>query len=361
MLIHIFADTPHHYLPMQKFFSEQCSVDHKQEFWVKAPINNKGQLEKSTSSTVSAKAFKYYRNAKELVLWLTLLPKSARIIFHGLADVHVLRRLLFSSLVKRCSCVIWGYELYRYQQNKRSIKLYITQLIHKLVFKRINKVITLTPGDGVLVTHILKRQSSEVLAYPLIGVLPMSKKSKNKNANSALKILVGNSAAKSNEHIEAFKQLANLAGENIEIIVPLNYASSGDYREQVITAGQNTFSDKFTPITTMLNKTDYDALLSDVDMTVFAHQRQQGLYVAYSMLLMGKPIFLRSDTSSYQNFSSLGFGVSPLANLVNTSFIDLVALADKPNKSNQALMNNHFTEQALAPKWSQALNDLFHK
>ncbi|PHS20747.1 MAG: 4-alpha-L-fucosyltransferase [Robiginitomaculum sp.] len=362
MLIHIFADTPHHYVPMRQFFTEQCDIAHKQLFWAKSSINNVSQQTKENSNVLESKLdFKYYSSVDDLFSLLNLLPNSAQIIFHGLADVHLLKRLLFSPWLKRSSCVIWGYELYRYQQKKRSVKSYITQFIHLLVFKFINNVIMLTPGDGALVQKYLHRKSVTFLPYPLIGVSPVSKHlmipiSKN---NNKIKILVGNSAAKANEHITAFQQLAHLADENIEIVVPLNYANSGNYSKEVINAGEAIFATKFTAITEMLTKKAYDELLTEVDITVFAHHRQQGLYVAYSMLLMGKTIFLRSATTSYQNFVALEFSIFAFETLKNYTFSQLFTLITNKKLDNQRLMEENFTEQALAPKWSLLLNNLF--
>jgi len=256
--------------------------------------------------------------------------------------------------------VFWGAELYRHNKKHRTIKQHIAQYIHQFLIFRFKYVITLNPGDAQLVQHYLKRKKVQVLPYPLIG-LSKNNTVTSHRANSTYKILLGNSAAASNEHKFALQQLTHLAAENIEIIVPLNYAGNPDYIQQVIDYGRLLFADKFTPITDMLQKSAYDDLLARVDMTVFAHQRQQGLYVAYAMLLMGKPMFLCSSTSSFSNLNSLGFSVYATENLASTAFKQLVNLMETVNTDNQQLMEQHFTEQALAPKWSVFLNELFKK
>jgi len=83
------------------------------------------------------------------------------------------------------------------------------------------------------------------LPYPLIGfnvdpVSPISEKTE-----TPIKILVGNSAAISNEHEYAFEPLSHLANEKVEIIVPLNYAGTPDYIFEVIKKGLAIFGDKF--------------------------------------------------------------------------------------------------------------------
>lgn len=357
MLIHIFDDTPHHYNPMIKFFSEQCSVSSTQQFWLKKP---KSEKKLNFNSSVISQT---YVSSDELLKNLTSLPKNAKIIFHGLMDLHIWRKVLLSSVASRCSCVMWGAELYRHGAPERGLKHYIAQLIHMLLVKRFNKVLALNPGDATLVSQYLKRSDVNVLPYPLIGTSePDTLKAEYvSNIDLPLKILVGNSAAESNHHLYALEQLAHLAEHNVEIIMPLNYAGSERYISEVILEGQKIFNDKFKPITNMLTKSEYDDLLINTSLSVFAHQRQQGLYVAYSMLLMGKPLFLREHTSSFKNFKSLDFTVYGTESLTDYSFSQLTDLVKNKNKHNSTLMDLHFTEEALAPKWSEFLNGLLVK
>ena len=120
----------------------------------------------------------------------------------------------------------------------------------------------------------------------------------------------------------------------------------------------NIFGNKFKPITKMLEKCAYDQLLSNIDITVFAQHRQQGLYAVYAMLLMGKPMVLRESTSSFSNLSSLGFELSGLAILEQIDFETLQSLVNKKRSNNIELMRKTYTEQALAPRWSRVLNHL---
>ena len=111
----------------------------------------------------------------------------------------------------------------------------------------------------------------------------------------------------------------------------------------------------------MLDKNGYDNLLADIDMTVFSHHRQQGLYVIYAMLLMGKPVYLRKETSSFKNFKSLGFAINTFDALANLTTTEILEQVQVPNINNQHLMKSNFTEQALAPQWSSMLNNFFEQ
>lgn len=359
MIIHIFDETPHHYKPMQSFFTKTCQVRSEQFFWVKQTIKNTeaGKSEPAAISDTNS-PFVYYESNEQLFSYLAELPDNAKIVFHGLFDIHTWRRLLLHPMVKRCSCVIWGTELYRHRKPHRSWKDFVALWLHRLLLSRFANVFALTPGDAALVTRYLKRKDVAVLAYPLIGLVSEQHRPLSYSSAQPLRILVGNSADESNEHLNAFAQLAHLADGNIEIIVPLNYAGSSDYIDEVICAGKKLFADKFIAITNMLEKTAYDQLLSTVDITIFAHQRQQGLYVVYAMLEMGKAMFLRGTTSSYSNLSALGFDVKAFETLPEFNLEQLSQLVIAPNTCNQGLMAEHYTEQALAPKWSKMLNML---
>ena len=209
MIVHVFDDTPHHYIPMSGFFSNTCNISEVQQFWVKAG--------KGTSDLDSG--FVSYDNANELVTQLKTLPENTNIVFHGLFDIHVWRKLLFSSLLRRSSCIFWGGELYRHGKPNRTIKQHVAQWLHAIFICRCANVFALNAGDASLVGRYLKRKQVNVLPYPIIGVDVEGLGSGTAQESDSIKIMVGNSAAASNEHIDVFHRLSHLSHENIEIIV----------------------------------------------------------------------------------------------------------------------------------------------
>ena len=75
------------------------------------------------------------------------------------------------------------------------------------------------------------------------------------------KIIIGNSATKSNNHLEAFRLIEHIK-DKIEVICPLSY---GDlkYGKKVIKKGQQIFSENFHPITELMPKEEYNQMLFD--------------------------------------------------------------------------------------------------
>jgi hypothetical protein len=115
-------------------------------------------------------------------------------------------------------------------------------------------------------------------------------------------ILLGNSAAEENCHIEAIEQLKNFAEYNIRIICPLSYMSTAMYVEQVINHGKRAFGKKFVPLLKLLNFEEYCKVLANIDIGVFFNDRQQGLSNIELLLYMGKKIYLKYDNPSYEEY-----------------------------------------------------------
>lgn len=294
----------------------------------------------------------YYFNSAELIRKMKAEHHSVRFVFHGFFDTSLWPKLMFSSLPKRCIWISWGHDIYRHKAEGRTIKDKGMHLLHRLISRRLFQCYSLNKGDAEVTQNVLWPKSVKVMPYPLIGsnVIPAKK-----HTTEPYTILVGNSAAPSNEHIDALSWLSGFSDENIKVVVPLNYAGTAEYVKQVNDFGSKLFGDKFEGITRMLDKNEYDSLLASVDVAVFAHQRQQGLYVAYSILKFGKKIFFREKTTSYKSMISSGFRVDKSENISTLTFEQFIDITDIEYKRNPELMNKTFSEDALRPLWRAEL------
>ncbi|GHF80925.1 TDP-N-acetylfucosamine:lipid II N-acetylfucosaminyltransferase [Thalassotalea marina] len=351
-IIHIFDGNPHHYIPMQGFLTSIEQINVKQQFWVRK-VSEDETLELPFEA-------KTYRTGRELVNEMQALHKSTRFVFHGLFDLNgIASKFLYRAIAKRCSCVLWGAELYRHSQEVRGVKQKLAKVIHSIVLNRFDRVFALNTGDAQLAVNTFGKPNVGVLPYPLISNDFVFNPNGRDNISKPVHILVGNSAAPSNEHTTLLQLLRPLASEDIIITAPLNYGADKDYVEKICQLGNEIFGEKFTAITHMLNKKSYDNLLNTVDGAVLGHKRQQGLYVVYAMLQMGKPVFLRSDTSSFENLSALEFELNDTIELDKTEKEKVVALFSKLNARNATLFEQNYTIDALSPKWADMINSLF--
>jgi dTDP-N-acetylfucosamine:lipid II N-acetylfucosaminyltransferase len=337
-LVHIFGKTPHHYHPMRAFFSSlRFENEVEQVFWAWSKENQ-----------TEAPGVSLYENGNKLLVMMKAEPESTRFVFHGLFDRSIWPRLAFSSLLKRSGWVCWGAEIYQYRADQVPFKKRVAFWFHKVIARRLAHILALTKGDAELIKELLGAPQARVLPYPLIGA---DAKPSEKTPGQPLKVLVGNSASPANNHIDALKWLEKFKDQNLQVVVPLNYGGPRDYVEKVLEDGNKRLGDKFSPVTAMLSKAEYDQLLADIDIAVFSHQRQQGLYVVYSMFLYGRKMFLRGDTSSYAMLKDSGFHVNQSEKIPALSWQDFSGMPDGHKDQNKKLMQDTFSEQALQPKW----------
>lgn len=345
-----------------RFFVNECESFSEHQVYIQTCSNHENdELNKKKLQDLGIFRVRVYPNEKALVNQLKQMKtdhKNIHFVFHSMLSRWLWFYLFPTHLPNTSTWVSWGADLYQHiiaQPQKKSwsqkIKQRLAKQIQAMTCQRFHSVKTLNPGDAELLRSTLGRSRVDVLPYPLVGVeapeVFIDKK------EPIFRLLLGNSAAPSNNHYELLDSVSHLKAHNIELVMPLNYAGEALYIEQVIKYGHTLFGDKFVPITDMLSKQKYDELLTSIDGTVFAHDRQQGLYVAYYMMLHGKKLFLKSSTSTYQNFCHYGFHVEDLELLSACDFNELMHNPMGNRSKNQQVLQHTFTEKALAPKWSQ--------
>lgn len=119
--------------------------------------------------------------------------------------------------------------------------------------------------------------------------------------NGPIKILLGNSATVTNKHIEALDWLSKYREEDIMIICPLSYGDM-NYAHKVEDKGKRYFGNKFRPIYEYMSIDDYSRMLNDVDIAIYNNNRQQATGNIEILGYLGKKIFVRSDTTTWQHY-----------------------------------------------------------
>lgn len=145
------------------------------------------------------------------------------------------------------------------------------------------------------------------------------------------RIIVGNSATKTNCHIEIFNKLSKYDWiHELEIICPLSYGNEEEYRDYVIKVGYEKFGNKFKPITEYISLTKYIELLNSCDVGVFNNNRQQGGSTIVYLTRLGKKVYIRDTISTYQSTKKDGYAVFPISDI--TSGISLNNFLNMDNK-----------------------------
>ncbi len=264
-----------------------------------------------------------------------------KIFLHGLWHRGFLRLLLGQPwLIPKCYWMMWGGDFY-YHKRESAVK--------KKLIKKIRHFVSLVEGDFELVKKwygasgtfhqsiLYTYLSADEFEVPVTGT-----------ETSLIRILVGNSADPSNNHVEVFQLLQAHLQHIEEVVVPLSYGNS-DYANEVIEAGRTLFGDKFTPLTGLISLEAYRAMLRHTDIAVFNHNRQQGLGNLIALLSYGKKVYLRPDVTTWHTFTQLGLA------LFDVKTFEPKLLDASLQKKNVALMKRYFS----AAQYREQLAKLF--
>jgi len=289
-----------------------------------------------------------------LVHYFKAIPKliqARKVIIHGLFDIRfVLLLCIMPFVLKKCYWVIWGGDLYQYQKPKKTVKDNIKERLRAFVIKRFGYLVTYIPGDVALARewYGATGEYQECLMY-LSNIVDDKLVHDVRNdpvKQTTINILVGNSADPSNNHFEALDKLSSLKAQDIHIFVPLSYGDQ-EHAKAVISYGNNLFAEKFIALTEFMPIDEYNDFLSSIDIAVFNHKRQQGMGNTISLLGMGKKVYMRTDVSQNELFSTIGVQIFPIENL------SLELATEEVRIKNQSLILETFSVLQLKNQWSK--------
>ncbi len=251
--------------------------------------------------------------------------KQAEFIFiHYLTEE--ISRILFRFKGKaKILWIMWGADLYKYiplrlhdkhtsellseleNRFKSTLKRFIFFFqyeIRKAVIKKIDYVISPIKGDFKLLKKYFKTKTkwySKVI-YPNPvdfekidkEVDPIDEKF-NFKKNGGKLLLLGNSGAPTNNHLDIMIRLSEMKEQNFKIICPLSYGSP-IYMKKIIIKGKKIFGDRFIPLLEFLKPDIYFHILKQIDLAIMYHNRQQGVGTINILLYMGKPLCMKKTS-----------------------------------------------------------------
>jgi len=235
--------------------------------------------------------------------------KADKIILHSLINHYTVRFLFFQPwLLKKSYWLIWGGDLYYHIFEKKSKKYRLYEFFRKRVIKKIGYIITDIKGDYQLAQKWYKTDAKyfSSIMYPsnIYKNYPIQEKKRNNYIN----ILVGNSAHSSNNHFEIFNILKKYKDRDIKIYAPLSYGDKS-YAQKVIKVGKDIFNDKFEALTEYMPFDDYISFLNDIDIAIFAHNRQQAFGNIITLLGFGKKVYLKKEVTTWDNLKAYNLNI----------------------------------------------------
>lgn len=251
--------------------------------------------------------------------WLTLRTKlkairkeNSGVILHGLNHNVLWITLLTLSKwdLSRFIWVCWGAGTTGSSSLKRKLSVDIAK---KGILNRFGLIVVLLKKDksllrrsfgveNILVTPYLSQSidfSSPI--YKINGDLAPAEKPR---------VLIGNSAWATNNHLQIFDQLYSFKSNSLELICPLSYgADDHSYRDSVKKVGAEKFGENFIPIEQLLPTSKYMELINSVEIIVIYSDRQMALFALYVGVHLGKKIILKKGGANHDWFTTLGIKV----------------------------------------------------
>lgn len=280
----------------------------------------------------------------------SLTSHAQKIILHGLFDSNIVKYLAFHPwLLKKCSWVIWGGDLYSYKYAPRTRVWFYNEVMRRVVIKRIGILVSSIKGDIQLARdwYSATGKAKYIFIYPaniFKGELLYNKKS------TTIKIQIGNSADPANNHMEMIEILKPYKSQNILIYAPLSYGDS-TYAKEIISYGKKCFGAKFIPMDTFLPFGEYYDYLYNIDIAMFNHKRQQAVGNTTTLLGMGKKIYMRKDVNTWDHFIDMGMIIYDIFNFD----IDLINYEVANN--NAVRISQIFSEEKLVMNLHQLLDN----
>lgn len=259
----------------------------------------------------------------------------------------------------------WGYDIYNFPAQKPFLKWnlykpltnrYINPSFYKIfrqfaskikfVLKGKNRVyekalnrIDYFAGVVELEYDLLKRNpkfkaQKVVFSYSSLAGLKSHENYEKFNANN---ILVGNSAAATNNHLDFLEYLKQIDLNGKKVIMPLSYAGSADYVNTVIKCYKNALGDNVIPLTDFMPFDEYKRYILSCSASVFFMERQQAMGNIGSALKYGCKVYLSKKNPVYQYYKDLGMTIFTVESDFNNSNIS-IPLTDVEIEQNRTIL-----------------------
>jgi len=267
-----------------------------------------------------------------------LMEKAEKVILHGLfADDLVNYLYWHQHFLPKCHWIMWGGDLYGHLSPKRTWRNVFRIHRRYRVVEKMGHLVTYIKGDYELAQKHYGARGEYVECFMYPSNLYKSYDIVEE-PHERINILVGNSADPSNNHFEVFEKLLPYKDENIHLIVPLSY-SSQTHAKKVIEKGKALFGEKFEPLTEYMAFDAYLKLLGDVDMAIFAHDRQQAMGNMITLLGLGKKVYLKKDITPWKFFKDTGIEV------YDVERIDLTSIEENYKTKNKEMIAQYFSKR----------------
>jgi len=287
-------------LPLCKFVNDNLKLNNHTFLFISDDFDQSKYSYNNVYSFLSRYRNYFFSNT---ILFYRLCKNSDIIYLHGVHFSFLF--LLFPQFIIKVAWLIMGADLYSMiSESKRSFPD-----IDRFLLKHVRRYVSHIEGDVILANKILKNDASYHYATMYLSNTISTNNFFPRKLNDKVKILVGNSNSKNNNHKYIFEKLKPFENNIEYILCPLSYGNDKDYKSTVIQDGTQIFGEKFQYLDDFISIEKYNSILSDIDIAVFDHWRQEALGVTLSLLSLGKIVYINPQTTTYESFTKRGFQI----------------------------------------------------
>jgi dTDP-N-acetylfucosamine:lipid II N-acetylfucosaminyltransferase len=166
-----------------------------------------------------------------------------------------------------------------------------------------------------------------------------------------LNVLLGNSASIFNNHLNALDDIYNKFGSDINLYVPLSYAGSDKYINEVCSKGKLLFNQNFNPLLSFMDKKEYFEFMSKIDFAVYYNIRSQAGGNIFWLINNSKAIIMNRESTMMSFLTRIGIKIYAM-----DSFLYTKELFDKKVLTNNYIeFNDFFSSQRQKERYQLIL------
>ncbi|QVL50128.1 MAG: TDP-N-acetylfucosamine:lipid II N-acetylfucosaminyltransferase [Thiocapsa sp.] len=301
-----------------------------------------------------------FTNANDLInRFISLHQGSDTIVFHQFPSTLLMTCLGDKTILKKCIWFTWGGDFRRDRYVAlRPFRHYLNEKWYKGNFvKRLHGIACWNRYDVDLIKYVYRSKARFYYARYSRGAKSIQGAVwKSKEALSPKRILAGNNANPSNNHLLILDILSKFQAEDIEIYMPLSYGSTDTvYREKVIAFGKEKFGAKFFPLLQYIDHPKYADFLAGLHVGVFYQHRQQGGYNMAQLLLSGAKLFLNPSSSPALHFKDVGIATFDTKDISRLQFSEFIRLEESVAQRNADIMVRERSLELNDRRWQSIL------
>jgi dTDP-N-acetylfucosamine:lipid II N-acetylfucosaminyltransferase len=319
---------------------------------------------------------------------MDLFEKSTSIVINGYFS-EVITEVFFrnSRYLKKLTWITWGGDIFRLNINnkgvvvrsisinailqairilKRNIASNLGEIRRSFVIQNMKNIIGIEK-DFLIVKKIYKTKARYIYGfhpffidwdnineYVEVFNERIQNPPKNKISNThTYNILLGNSGSSENNHFEALKLIKKSAFSQFQIYCPLSYGDTDNIKD-VIDLGENLFGNLFIPITEIMSTDQYTYFLTEIDVAIMNHDRQEGIGTIVTLLVLGVKIYMKTNISSYDFFTKRGIKIFDIEDIKYFNSVnEFIFYDDATRNNNREIAIKEFSECSWVEIWKK--------